>query len=276
MSTMFTPAARSDTEGGHITGGTMLFRLLTYNIHKGIGGIDRRYRLERIISVIRAHHADIVFLQEVDDGVPRSRLDRQVDVIGEALELKHRAFQRNVNLTRGSYGNAVLSRFPLSAVEHLDLTVPLKKRRRALVANCAITGQPGGSTLLVNCHLGLAGFERAVQVQRLLTHVSATRSHACGSHIIGGDFNDVWRSLGRRFLEPAGYRSVRCKAPTFPAMFPMRALDQVYFRGALVATHSFVGRSQQAHQASDHLPLIADFHLNARPDDRRDTVPSYR
>ena len=47
-------------------------RLLTYNIHKGIGGRDRRYSLERIIDVIEAENPDLICLQEVDRHVRRS------------------------------------------------------------------------------------------------------------------------------------------------------------------------------------------------------------
>ena len=93
----------------------MRFRLMTYNIHKGIGGVDRRYRPERIIEVVEHCQPDILLLQEVDDGVPRSRLDRQVDTLGEALGYAHRAYQHNVSLRRGFYGNAILSRRLASA-----------------------------------------------------------------------------------------------------------------------------------------------------------------
>ena len=51
----------------------MRFRIVTYNIHKGIGGIDRRYRPERIAETLAHYEPDIVFMQEVDDGVPRSK-----------------------------------------------------------------------------------------------------------------------------------------------------------------------------------------------------------
>ena len=47
-------------------------RLLSYNIHKGIGGRDRRYRLERIIQVIADEHPDLVCLQEVDRNVAQN------------------------------------------------------------------------------------------------------------------------------------------------------------------------------------------------------------
>ena len=50
-------------------------RILSYNIHKGIGGRDRRYRLERVLEVIAREEPDVVCLQEVDRHVRRSRFD---------------------------------------------------------------------------------------------------------------------------------------------------------------------------------------------------------
>ncbi len=116
----------------------MQFRLITYNIHKGIGGVDRRYSPERVAETLRYYHPDILFLQEVDHGVPRSRGHRQVDWFGDALDMPHRAFQANVKLRQGQYGNAILSRFPLSQVEHIELTVPFKKRQRTLAPDAVL------------------------------------------------------------------------------------------------------------------------------------------
>ena len=47
----------------------------------------RRYRPGRIIETLARYDPDVVLLQEVDDGVPRSRRDRQVDLLGDALGL---------------------------------------------------------------------------------------------------------------------------------------------------------------------------------------------
>ena len=91
----------------------MHLRLVTYNIHKGIGGGDRRYRPERIIETLAHVQADIAFLQEVDEDVPRSRHDMQAELLAAELGFSHLAFQRNVTLKKGWYGNAILSRFPL-------------------------------------------------------------------------------------------------------------------------------------------------------------------
>lgn len=240
----------------------MRFRLLTYNIHKGIGGVDRRYRPERIVATIEHCQPDIVFLQEVDDGAPRSNGHRQVDHFGDALQLPHRAFQRNVRLRQGHYGNAILSRFPLFDIESLDLTVPLKKRRQALMAHARV--RVGGHTrrlLLLNTHLGLAGFERNIQIRRILQSAMLRHSHRATPVITAGDFNDVWGTLGKTLLEPAGFSSATQQVKTFPAFLPMRPLDRIFYRGHLRLDHSFASHTDIARQASDHLPLVADFEL---------------
>jgi endonuclease/exonuclease/phosphatase family metal-dependent hydrolase len=127
----------------------MRVRLLTYNIHKGIGGVDRRYRPERIIEAVAQCDPDIVLLQEVADGVPRWRHHRQVHLLGDALGFRYRAFQPNARLRKGHYGNAILSRFPLSDIHDIELTVPLKKRRRALGARCHVHSAQHSYTLLL-------------------------------------------------------------------------------------------------------------------------------
>lgn len=241
----------------------MRFRIVTYNIHKGIGGIDRRYRPERVAETLAHYEPDIIFMQEVDDGVPRSRGHNQVQWFGDALELPHRVFQPNVRLRRGRYGNAILSRFPLADTHHIELTVPLKKRRRALAVRCHLRTEHHHRTLvLFNFHLGLAGYERVIQLKRLTTDRMFQHTHQSTAMIVGGDLNDVWGSLGRRVLEPTGLKPACGPVNTFPAFRPVRPLDRFYFRGGLQCHHCFRSRSDLARQASDHLPLIAEFELD--------------
>ncbi len=243
--------------------------MLTYNIHKGIGGVDRRYRPERIIEAISHCQPDIVLLQEVDDGVPRSRGHRQVDMFAEALDLPHRAYQRNVHLRRGHYGNAILCRFPLHDVRNLELTVPLKKRRRGLIAHCRLHVEGHSRTVVIaNFHLGLAGYERTIQLRRFLNSEVLKHVHKHTPVIAGGDFNDVWGTLGRRLMIPAEFRAASHRIKTFPAFMPIRTLDHVFYRGDIDLDHSFASHTENARQASDHLPMVADFLLRtSAPDD---------
>jgi len=242
--------------------GAMEFRMVTYNIHKGIGGRDRRYRLERIVEALEHLHADVVLLQEVDDGVPRSHFHCQVRMLAESLKFPHHAFQRNVRLKRGYYGNALLSKYPLSDVSSCDLSVRFKKRRQALMARCRLpVAGHSRSLLLSNVHLGLAGPERVYQLRKLLKDVLICHAKSHTPIVIGGDFNDLWASLGRRVMEPAGFLPVCKKIRTFPAAIALRPLDNFFYRGPLKVHQAFASHTKVAREASDHLPLVADLEL---------------
>ncbi len=240
----------------------MNLRIVTYNIHKAIGGVDRRYRPERIVEVLRHYKPDIALLQEVDEGVARSSHHRQVDLFAAALELPHRGFQRNVRVREGHYGNATLSRFPIVETVEIDLTMRLKKKRGALLTLLRVEQEHHSRTVIVaNVHLGLAGFERKWQLRRLIAHEQITRHHTATPLVVAGDFNDVYATLGPKVLQPLGFSPAGPTVRTFPARLPLRPLDRVFYRGALTATHAFAGHYQTARDASDHLPLVVDFQL---------------
>jgi len=237
-------------------------KLLTYNIHKGIGGVDRRYRPERISTVLGHYVPDLVLLQEVDDGARRSKFDRQSELFAQALGMPHRTFFPNVRVRGGgSYGNAVLSRFPIAAARNIDLTYPGRKHRSALYAVLNVPGAHGGRPRAVhvfNLHLGLAGFERTWQLSRFFADHPFAGLAQRTPVIVGGDFNDVWGRLGRRFFEPAGFHVPHRPARTFPAWAPVRALDAVYVRGNLRVLHLFRSHLREARFASDHIPLYTE------------------
>jgi endonuclease/exonuclease/phosphatase family metal-dependent hydrolase len=243
----------------------MHFRLLSYNIHKGIGGIDRRYDLGRIVATIGHYQPDVCFLQEVDDGVPRSRQHAQAELLAKETGLEHFTYQRNVSLRVGHYGNAILSRYPLEDPQHIDLTLRPKKRRGALLARWRIpVGEVTKSITLVNLHIGLSGIERQWQLRKLfrISHLADLRIRS--PLVIGGDFNDFWNSLGWRVMQPAGFQPACPAIRTFPARLPLRPLDKVFFRGDLRPTHAYAGHVDVARHASDHLPLIVDFEFTRK------------
>jgi endonuclease/exonuclease/phosphatase family metal-dependent hydrolase len=115
--------------------------------------------------------------------------------------------------------------------------------------------------LLLNVHLGLARFERTVQLRRLLSCRLLQHTRRDTGVIVAGDFNDVWGSLARRIMGNGGFSPGCFRFRTFPAVLPMRSLDRVYFRGMLEVDHSFASRTEVARQASDHLPLVVCFRL---------------
>ena len=113
--------------------------------------------------------------------------------------------------------------------------------------------------LLFNLHLGLAGFERTMQLRKVLSSEVLRHTHESTATIIGGDFNDVWGGLGKGILEPQGFIPALGMTKTFPAILPLRPLDRVYYRGGLKLSQSFASHAKLSRHASDHLPVILDF-----------------
>jgi endonuclease/exonuclease/phosphatase family metal-dependent hydrolase len=236
-------------------------RILTWNIHKGIGGVDRRYDLGRTMAVIENAQPDIALLQEVAQGMPRLRQDDQVELLSGTFG-GHAAFHPEHQFKVGGYGNLILSRWPMDSFSHIDLTIGFHKTRGLLQAHVRAHIDDHQHTLIVhNLHLGLAGSERGEQLRRFLDCRPFKSIHQTTPVIVGGDLNDLWGSLGPRFLAPAGFTRAGALAASFPALFPLRPLDGLFFRGALRAVRSHVLNSKLAKAASDHLPLVADFEL---------------
>lgn len=244
----------------------MQLSVVSWNIHKGIGGIDRRYRIDRVISVLAGVAPDIALLQEVTDGLPRAHFHDQAALLAEALDMHHVAFGPQHRFSIGGYGNAILSRWPLSHIEHVDLTIGKRKKRGAIVAHCRLRfGEHTKSVVLCNLHLGLAGSERDQQLERFLSCGPITRLHADTAVVVGGDLNDLWGSLGPRFLDPAGFSRVGRMVNTFPAAMPIRPLDGIFVRGNFRSRACRSLYDPLTRQASDHLPLFCE--LDLRPHD---------
>lgn len=237
----------------------MKLRVVTWNIHKCIGGIDRRYDLARTVDTLGELAPDVCLLQEVDAGVRRSNGDHQVELLAEGVGLAHRAWFPNVNVRGGgTYGNAILSRFPLDEVRNIDLSVPYKKRRSVLHAVTRVHLDGHVRTVHVyNMHLGLAQYERRRQLATFLDSHPFQGLHHDTPVIVGGDLNDVWGNLGE-LLVPAGFRGHERKPRTFPAWGPLRPLDSLYVRGKVRLMELMRGETELSKRASDHRPLLAD------------------
>jgi endonuclease/exonuclease/phosphatase family metal-dependent hydrolase len=247
----------------------MQLRVMSYNIHRAIG-VDRRFRPERIVRILDHHAPDLLLLQEVDDGVPRSR---RVDLAHElALELgyPHVAIGHNVTLRKGRYGNATLSRFPIRRERNIDLTIDDRKRRGC--QHTSVVVERGGRLLEVeafNLHLGLSARERGRQIGRLVHSGEFAGVPPDRPCLIGGDFND-WRSrLDLILTEVLRFRCATARRGrdngairTYPAFSPTGGLDRIYYRGRLRMLGARRCRLNVSRIASDHLPVVADFEVH--------------
>lgn len=244
---------------GHARTSSMI-RLLTYNIHKGIGGRDRRCRLERIIEIIARQKADIVCLQEVTQDARRTGGEHQPCLLAEALQMPQVLYQMNVRYRRGGYGNLILCRWNTIHEHHLCLR---RNQRKPRGAQFASIDTPEGILLVVNWHLGLSDRERFWQARRLLDHESLPGDESLPI-LLAGDTND-WRGrLAKGPLATYGFRELTAppgRFRTFPAWLPTGSLDKCFARGPIHVHDVKRVVSRQTRIASDHLPVVVDFEI---------------
>ena len=231
-------------------------RVVTWNVH-GFVGTDGVLDVDRVAGVLRELDADIVGLQEVDrratlaDGT--DRLERVCTLTGH-----HATFGPTARLPLGRFGNALLTRRPVTNVEHFDVSMGSWEPRGILSADLSV-----GDALLrvIVTHFGLRVAERRAQLEKLLDLVGTTSD---GPVLLVGDFNE-WRPkayvLSR--LHAALGRAPRVLS--YPSRFPLLALDRVWVRPETALVELSTYRKGSARVASDHLPVAAVVDLALLP-----------
>lgn len=224
-------------------------RILSYNIRKGVGR-DGRRDPDRITRVLAASGADVVVLQEADlrlgprrAAVPRFLLE---------AETPYRAVDVSVNdVSLGWHGNAILVRDGVTVLGAARLALPGLEPRGAVRVDLDMPGI--GPVTVVGAHLGLLRPWRRRQLRAIRQHLSpAERARA----VVAGDFNE-WAA--RTGFEPLG-RAFTVHAPgrSFPARYPVAALDRFAHGRAMRVAASGVLTGGLERQASDHLPVWAE------------------
>jgi endonuclease/exonuclease/phosphatase family metal-dependent hydrolase len=242
-------------------------RVLSYNIHKGFTMGNRGFVLKRIREAIRTVHADLVFLQEVlghheEHGrkIEDWPTSPQFEFLADEL-WPHFAYGKNAVYTSGHHGNAILSKFPFSFWENIDISTNRLERRGLLHGVIEVPHRK--KPLHAICvHLGLLETERMSQIESLSSRIDSLVPHD-EPLVIGGDFND-WRGrvsapLEKKVEVKEVFQTVHgAHARTFPSWLPALRLDRIYYRNLLPRSARTLGDRPWS-QLSDHLALYAEF-----------------
>jgi endonuclease/exonuclease/phosphatase family metal-dependent hydrolase len=240
------------------------FRIASYNTHK-CRGIHGTISPERVIRVIQELDADILCLQEIVDAAGGTGKYDQARRIAEALPELNVAFGETRPLHGGRYGNMLITRFPIRAMQTHDITKSAREERGVL--QCTIEVGRGLNVNVFNVHLGTGYLERRRQLEVLIGPAILAQPKLRGPRIVIGDFNEWTRGITTRLLQQnfQSDRPIRNRrsARTFPGVLPFLSLDHCYYEAPLEMESTEIWRSRRAVVASDHLPLIADFSLPA-------------
>jgi endonuclease/exonuclease/phosphatase family metal-dependent hydrolase len=220
-------------------------------------------RPERIVAVLREVHADVIALQEVLSVEGSARERDQARFIAQELGMGYRIGE-NRRLQGGAYGNVILSRLTLLGGHNYDITWRGRERRGCLRAD--IRARSGAVLHVFNVHLGTAFIERRHQARRLVSGEILNHEELRGARVVLGDFNEWTHGLASRLLashfQSADIRHHLRRARTYPGVLPLLHLDHIYYDASLELLRLALHRSSTALVASDHLPLVADFHIS--------------
>ncbi len=212
--------------------------------------------LHNIAAVIKQSKADVIALQEVDVNTKRSsnpadQID-QAKKLAELLDMEY-YFSKSIDYKEGAYGNAILSKYPLSNKRRLDLPAISGGEQRSIAL--ATVTLPDGKTF----DFGATHFDlntiRVAQAQ-FLNDLSGQLNKPL---FIGGDFNATPESEEMTLLKKEFNFSCmgNCQF-TIPVVKPTKAIDFIVYNPLAKQTYSLLsGIAMTGQYASDHLPVVA-------------------
>jgi endonuclease/exonuclease/phosphatase family metal-dependent hydrolase len=241
-------------------------KILTYNIHKGFTFGNRRFVLEKMREGIRHLRPDLICLQEVSGFHSKHSkkysnypLESQFEFLADEI-WTHYAYGKNAVYAEGHHGNAILSRYPITKWNNLDISTNCFENRGLLHAT--IDGPHNKKIHLMSAHLNLIENSRMIQI-RMINRYIRKLNIATEALILGGDFNDWGEKISpylkkKQSLKEAHFEKTQKHARTFPCFFPLLKLDRIYFRN-LELKDSWTVNDEAWNKLSDHVALMAEF-----------------
>jgi endonuclease/exonuclease/phosphatase family metal-dependent hydrolase len=219
-------------------------RVATFNIQHGRPSGGGKVDLGAVVTACLGLQADVLALQEVDRGVPRSGGADLAVAVAEATGMEW-VWAESMPLRGGSYGNALFVRGTIGSNEVIRLPgISSREPRTALVAGAAV----GGLSLTIGAaHLGTRPPENGKQLREL---IDAFASNS-GPALLLGDLNRV-AALVLPHVARAGM-ALAGGPPTFPARRPVLRIDHIAVRDGSVTAVDVVETP-----ISDHRALVAE------------------
>ena len=244
-------------------GGHDELRVLHWNIHSW-RDTDGEPNPEAVVNLIRENMPHAVSLVEVDEswGMP-SILAEVAARCGYSWAFGP-SFEFGTDATAGGFGNALLTRIPIAAVQQWRLFSPPRpydgtepsEPRSVTLARLTFSGAPlwvGSTHLPANDPGDRAA--AALRLQGLVRRLTAP-------WIICGDFNAppsaCFAADGTFVVSPDPVQ------PTFPAHHPTRPIDY-----CIAAPGTFLESVVLRAEGSDHLPLLTTLRVNGPGPARR-------
>ncbi len=154
-------------------------KVMSLNMHHGTNKYGF-YNLHKVSQFIKEQNVDIIGVQEVDKNVFRSKFHDQARQLACALQMFY-VFGPNIDIGRGQYGNAILTRYPIK--DYKNIMLPSARENRGLLISQIQVGAKKVNFFVT--HLGLTKQERKDQIRIIRKNIDAYNEKV----ILAGDFN---------------------------------------------------------------------------------------
>jgi len=206
-----------------------LLRVMQFNIHAGVsrfGGVG----IARIAAEIKAARPDLVSLNEVDDGTIRSGGTDEPAYLGAATGL-HAVYGPNLfGYDGGRFGNAILSRFPITSTHNTRLPVRPHSEPRGLLEATVRIGHRTISFYSLHLTQGGRGVLPRIRQAEAVSRVIRSSSQPT---ILAGDLNsgpgDLPVRILRQYLLDAQTYGGHGRGLTVPEAAPRTRIDYILY-----------------------------------------------
>lgn len=222
-------------------------RLATFNLKHGAPARSDRGDSEAVAVACADLEADVLALQEVDVGLPRSGRADLATAAAQASGMSV-VFGPTLRIRGGQYGNALLVRGEIERLELAELDGASGiEPRNAILATARVAGH---GLSVAATHLATQRVIGRKQLSQAVARLQAMPE----PWVLMGDLNlptdDVLAEPLLQAMELVG------GPPTHPAWWPRKRIDHIAVRGLALDADSV--RTVRSRHVSDHLALVAD------------------
>ena len=231
----------------------MKIKLMIYNTQHCLNYVTREIDFDIMIDTIKKCEADIIGLQEIRDESQNAEYQAQAKILAKALGF-HYYFAEAIRFDgKNPYGNALISRFPITSAETILIPDPKTKKydgyyeTRCLLKATIDVGS--GLNVLVS-HFGLNPDEQENAVETVVSNIP--KEHC----VLMGDFNmqpdnPILNPIMQRLYDTA--QDFSAPKLSFPSDTPTVKIDYIFVSKDLKVQCADIPEIV----SSDHRPHVA-------------------
>ena len=235
-------------------------KCMSINIQHGLHFTEHKIDLAHIAKTIANENPDLVVMNEVYGKGEGAAFVGQAEEIAKILGY-HAFFAPAIDITgHGPYGNALLSRTPLTECEVVNVPKAPRLYKGYYEDRCmakAITEVEGKKVTLLGIHFGLQPDEAELCVKTVVKAVKESEYPV----VLMGDFNltpdsPILNPIRELLTDTDAFYKGECNY-TFPTDKPDIKIDYIFVSPAFTVKNVDIPQVV----AADHLPVTADVEL---------------